>query len=570
MMKHCKVRKVNSNSRALLSLVKTQLKVQFNLSALKYKLFKNKRTLMQTLFAVLIMLFLLFLFFGFFSTAFNLVVKAGFMVGQPELVLVVALLSAQLLGLVTGIFTLMSTFYYSKDLPMLITMPFKPWQIIATKLLVTQITLYTLLIPLLVAGIGLYAYYVQVGAMYWIVAAIVTLTSPLLPLSIAAVIVVILMRFVNLTKNRTIFTVLGSLFGAAIGIGIQLFSQRLTTMGNAPEILSEQANILKAVSAAFPPSLWGAKAIALPNAQGLLYLLLFLGVSFAAFICMLAISEQVFYKAAIAGMESTAPQKRLTRKEISKASNTTRSHTMALFSKEWKLFWRTPLFVSNALSPFIIFFIAVFLPMITSSSGGQSGNDLSQLLNVPNGDLIVNLILAGILLMSIAMNSVSYTAFSREGHTYWISLTIPVERREQVNAKLMNCVAIETVFATLITVTFSLLLRRSLSDTVMVLALLVPAMIPPICVNMALDALMPKLDWVTPQQLFKRGIFTLLFFLLSLIPVGIMGATAIFLLNMQVSANLIYVSIICLSVVIAAVTYELLLMASKNFYKLPE
>jgi len=226
MKKHCKVRKVNSNSRALLSLVKTQLKVQFNLSALKYKLFKNKRTLMQTLFAVLIMLFLLFLFFGFFSTAFNLVVKAGFMVGQPELVLVVALLSAQLLGLVTGIFTLMSTFYYSKDLPMLITMPFKPWQIIATKLLVTQITIYTLLIPLLVAGIGLYAYYVQVGAMYWIVAAIVTLTSPLLPLSIAAVIVVILMRFVNLTKNRTIFTVLGSLFGAAIGIGIQVFSQR--------------------------------------------------------------------------------------------------------------------------------------------------------------------------------------------------------------------------------------------------------------------------------------------------------------------------------------------------------
>jgi ABC-2 type transport system permease protein len=208
--------------------------------------------------------------------------------------------------------------------------------------------------------------------------------------------------------------------------------------------------------------------------------------------------------------------------------------------------------------------------MIISSSGGQSANDLSQLLNVPNGGLIMNLILAGILLMSIAMNSVSYTAFSREGRTYWMSLTIPVKRTEQINAKLMNCVAIETVFATLITVALSLLFRRSLSDILTVIALLVPAMISPICVNMALDALMPKLDWVTPQQLFKRGIFTILFFLLSLVPVGIMGATAVFLLNKQVSANLIYVSIICLSVVIAAVTYELLLMASKNFYKLPQ
>ena len=109
-----------NNSRAFLSLIKTQLKVQFNLSALRYKIAVDKRTLWQTLFAVLIMLFLLFLFFGFFSTAFNVVIKAGFMVGQPQLVLVVALLSAQLLGLVTGIFALMSTFYYSKDFPCLL------------------------------------------------------------------------------------------------------------------------------------------------------------------------------------------------------------------------------------------------------------------------------------------------------------------------------------------------------------------------------------------------------------------------------------------------------------------
>lgn len=558
-----------SNSKAFFALLKTQLKVQFNLSALRYKIFKNKRTLMQTLFAVLIMLFLLFLFFGFFSTAFNVVTKAGFMVGQPELVLAVALLLAQLFELVTGIFTMTSTFYYAKDLPMLITMPFKPWQIIASKFLVALITEYLVALPILVTGMGLYAQYVHVGAVYWIYAVLITIAAPVLPLAIASLIVLVLMRFINLTKSRTLFSVLGSIVGVAIGIGIQIFAQRLNSFDIIQNTSLEQVNLIKTVSSAFPPASWGANALMFSNMTGFLYLLLFLGVSFAALACMLAISQGTFYKAALASMESTAPRKRLTSDQIYKAASKTRNHTMALFSKEWKLFWRTPLFLSNALSPFIIFFIAVFLPMITSSSGGQSVNDLSQLLNVPNGGLIMNLILAGILLMSIAMNSVSYTAFSREGSTYWISLTIPVERREQVNAKLMNCVAIETVFATLITVTFSLLLRRSLSDTVMVLALLVPAMIPPICVNMALDALMPKLDWVTPQQLFKRGIFTLLFFLLSLIPVGIMGATAIFLLNMQVSANLIYVSIICLSVVIAAITYELLIMASKNFYKLP-
>jgi len=559
-----------SNSKAFFALLKTQLKVQFNLSALRYKIFKNKRTLMQTLFAVLIMLFLLFLFFGFFSTAFNVVTKAGFMVGQPELVLAVALLLAQLFELVTGIFTMTSTFYYAKDLPMLITMPFKPWQIIASKFLVALITEYLVALPILVTGMGLYAQYVHVGAVYWIYAVLITIAAPVLPLAIASLIVLVLMRFINLTKSRTLFSVLGSIVGVAIGIGIQIFAQRLNSFDIIQNTSLEQVNLIKTVSSAFPPASWGANALMFSNMTGFLYLLLFLGVSFAALACMLAISQGTFYKAALASMESTAPRKRLTSDQIYKAASKTRNHTMALFSKEWKLFWRTPLFLSNALSPFIIFFIAVFLPMITSSSGGQSVNDLSQLLNVPNGGLIMNLILAGILLMSIAMNSVSYTAFSREGRTYWMSLSIPVKRREQVNAKLINCLAIETVFATLITVAFSLLFRRSLSDILTVIALLVPAMIPPICVNMALDALMPKLDWVTPQQLFKRGIFTILFFLLSLIPVGIMGATAVFLLNKQVSANLIYVSIICLSVAIAAATYELLLMASKNFYKLPE
>jgi len=559
-----------SNSKAFFALLKTQLKVQFNLSALRYKIFKNKRTLMQTLFAVLIMLFLLFLFFGFFSTAFNVVTKAGFMVGQPELVLAVALLLAQLFELVTGIFTMTSTFYYAKDLPMLITMPFKPWQIIASKFLVALITEYLVALPILVTGMGLYAQYVHVGAVYWIYAVLITIAAPVLPLAIASLIVLVLMRFINLTKSRTLFSVLGSIVGVAIGIGIQIFAQRLNSFDIIQNTSLEQVNLIKTVSSAFPPASWGANALMFSNMTGFLYLLLFLGVSFAALACMLAISQGTFYKAALASMESTAPRKRLTSDQIYKAASKTRNHTMALFSKEWKLFWRTPLFLSNALSPFIIFFIAVFLPMITSSSGGQSVNDLSQLLNVPNGGLIMNLILAGILLMSIAMNSVSYTAFSREGRTYWMSLSIPVKRREQVNAKLINCLAIETVFATLITVAFSLLFRRSLSDILTVIALLVPAMIPPICVNMALDALMPKLDWVTPQQLFKRGIFTILFFLLSLIPVGIMGATAVFLLNKQVSANLIYVSIICLSVVIAAVTYELLLTASKNFYKVQE
>jgi len=564
--KVCKV----SNSKAFFALLKTQLKVQFNLSALRYKIALDKRTLWQTLFAVLVMLFVLFFYFAFFSTVLSAVAKAGFMVGQPELVLAVALLLAQLFELVTGIFTMTSTFYYAKDLPMLITMPFKPWQIIASKFLVALITEYLVALPILVTGMGLYAQYVHVGAVYWIYAVLITIAAPVLPLAIASLIVLVLMRFINLTKSRTLFSVLGSIVGVAIGIGIQIFAQRLNSFDIIQNTSLEQVNLIKTVSSAFPPASWGANALMFSNMTGFLYLLLFLGVSFAALACMLAISQGTFYKAALASMESTAPRKRLTSDQIYKAASKTRNHTMALLSKEWKLFWRTPLFITNGLTPFIIIPIAVFLPMMTSSSSGTGANDITQLLNMPNGRLIMNLVLAGILAMTTAMNSISYTAFSREGQTHWISVITPVSIKEQVDAKLLNCVAINLLLGGLLIVAFSLLFHRTFTDMITVIVLVAPAMTASICVDMALDASMPKLDWITPQQLFKRSGFSSLFFLLSLVPVGVIAAAAVFLVSKQLNPSLIYIIVIGLSILIAYMAYKLLLTASKHFYEIPE
>ncbi|WP_018963784.1 putative ABC transporter permease subunit [Coprothermobacter platensis] len=552
------------NSRAFFALLKTQFKIQFNLSALVYKASRDKRALFQTVSTTLVLLVLLFVFFGFFSTMFNAIIKAGSIIGQPQLVLVVALLCVQLLELVVGVSTMMSTFYYAQDLPMLITLPFKPWQVIASKFIVALATEYIIAVPILAAGVGLYAYYVNVGVTYWIAAIFVTLTAPLLPLSIAALIVLVLMRFVNLTKSRSFFTVLGSIFGAAIGIGVQVISQRLSNTANAAEILSGHLSLVKVVGSAFPPALWGANSMFLGGVQSLLYLILFLAVSCAGFVCVLAISEKLFYKAALAGMESTASRRRLSPNQISKAAARTRSHTMALLLKEWKLFWRTPMFVANGLTTFIIIPIAFIVPMLTSSGGGTNG--LLAFANTPETNFILNLILSAMFLFSTSMSSISYTAFSREGNTFWMSLILPVDKKEQVNAKLMNCLIITSVLFSLMLILFCFFFKRTFSDALMIILVSVPPLIASSCVEMSIDALMPHFNWVTPQELFKRSGLTSFIMLLAFVPLALMVLVAVFLIKSHINVTFSYIILLAFGIMLAIVTYRLLLSIARKLY----
>ena len=114
---------------------------------------------------------------------------------------------------VFGIFYVISTFYFSSDVEMLLPLPLKPRQIVAAKFLVVTIYEYfTTAIFFLPIWIT-YGVYMKCSPMFYLYGLIVFLLLPVTPLSIASVIIMIIMRFTNLSRYKDTVRMLGGMIG---------------------------------------------------------------------------------------------------------------------------------------------------------------------------------------------------------------------------------------------------------------------------------------------------------------------------------------------------------------------
>ena len=108
------------------------------------------------------------------------------------------------------------------------------------------------------------------------------LMAPILPLVIAALIVVLLMRFINIRKGKDIMVIIGSLLALMVGLGINFFSLNLP-QGSEEEVIrhmiESNTGLIEAIGNKFPPSIWATLALTYREWQGWGYFLLFVGLS---------------------------------------------------------------------------------------------------------------------------------------------------------------------------------------------------------------------------------------------------------------------------------------------------
>ena len=94
----------------------------------------------------------------------------------------------------------LSAFYFSHDLTLLIPLPFRPWEVLTAKLLTIMTGQYLPIILTFVARC--FGVRTQAAPVYWLAAALVFLGLPVLPLIIATVLSVVLMRLVNMSRRK--------------------------------------------------------------------------------------------------------------------------------------------------------------------------------------------------------------------------------------------------------------------------------------------------------------------------------------------------------------------------------
>ena len=327
--------------KSFMSLLKTNLNVHFGISALKYRYFKEKKRLWEPVliaFAVIVGGGSLVLLYSLLLLG---VFMGGQVLGQPEIVLTFAFMATQLLILVFGIFYIMSAFYFSNDMTILIPLPLKPSEVLGVKFMTILISEYLIALPALLPAFIIYGTGTGANIFYWIKGLILVLTSPILPLVIAAIFVILLMRFVNIRKSKDVMVVIGSLLGLFLGLGVNFLAQKMPE-GNEEEfiknLIESNTGLIESIGNKFPPSIWATLGLSSPGWQGFAYFLLFIGLSLVLFAALLWLGNRFFYQGYISGQDVQRKGKSLSRKALRNA-NKVSGPVQALFRREWKLFF---------------------------------------------------------------------------------------------------------------------------------------------------------------------------------------------------------------------------------------
>ena len=188
-----------------------QLNINYSISALKYRFTREKKKRWEPVLigaAIIVSLLpLLAMYTAFILSAF----AGGMLMGQPEIVLTMAFVFAQLVILIFGIFYIMGTFYFSKDIMSLVPLPLKPYEIIGGKFIVVMVNEYLTSLPLLLPPIIIYGIGTSQGLFYWLKSIVLMAAAPVIPLAIAALMVILLMRVVNIGRYKDLLAVAGGI-----------------------------------------------------------------------------------------------------------------------------------------------------------------------------------------------------------------------------------------------------------------------------------------------------------------------------------------------------------------------
>lgn len=549
--------------KTFLALLKLSIVNYFGLTSMRIKYVRNRQKLWEPIvIAFAAITLIVSLSTGAFFLARGLIMSAP--PGQADMGLTLPILLTQVLALFMGLFALISIFYFSNDLETLVPLPLKEKAILGSKFSIANITEYLPALFIVIPAMIAYNQYIPLGVAGWASAVVVFLLLPIVPLSIAGIIVVTLMRGLN-RRHRDIMIVLSSLILLAVIMYVQfLFQSAVMNDVDIEAILQNRVDLVRLIGSAFPPSVWATRAISRAGQTegfvGLAYLVFSSALGVWAF---LSVGQRVFYGGLIGGAEHERKNIAFTQQVLSKRATST-PVLKALFLREWRLFLRVPIWVLNGFISVILIPLMAFFPAFTGGQGLQELANWAK--NAPNGLVASTLVFAGMIAALTSINTLASTSISREGKHLWISRILPVQPRLQVIAKLMHAGLASLIIAIPISGLFYYLFRPQLMYVLSagILGLTVSAM--PQLLGMLFDIWHPFLTWTNPQHAVKNNLNAVTPLIL-MVPSGVITYFSFRALSSALEGAGILLVLTAAHLAIAAISFVILLRKADIWYE---
>jgi ABC-2 type transport system permease protein len=454
-----------------------------------------------------------------------------------------------------GIFYVIGTFYFSMDINYLLPLPFRPSEILSSKLVVVLVYEYLTQIVILAPIIIAYGVKDGAGIFYYIFGILVFLTIPVTPLVISSILVMIIMRFTNAAKNKDRFNMIGGIIAIFIGVGVNIFIQRTASNFTNPEDIQKlfmegNNSLIGFATKLFPSAKLAAVALA-ENAlgRGFINLGLLIAITLSSLIIFIFVGESLYFKGVIGISEAASNRKHLSSDELYKATEQN-SVIKAYTIKELKVLFRTPAYFLNCVVINFFWPVILILPLVINQDSMEGLKMIKSFLNTPN---YLPIILAGsslLLAFVTGTNGVAATSISREGKSLFVNKFLPISYKDQIMAKVLSGIIISIIG--MVALTFTLVIVAKPSPLLIILITIIGLLVISFAnfVGILIDLFNPKLNWDNEQKAVKQNLNLLISWPLILILPGIitfivyklhlaMSVTFVLLLFVYIAANVI-------------------------------
>lgn len=469
---------------------------------------------------------------------------------------------------VFGIFYVLTTFYFSKDIEYLLPLPVKPYHILTAKFVTVIIYEYfteiVFLLPVLVA----YGIKSSGGFLYYFYSAIIFLTLPIIPLVVASAINMIIMRFTNLGKHKDALRVAGGIFAMVFAIGINMTVQRNAASVDDPQkmlsVISEGKNSLVGLSSRFFPSANFASwsLIESSSSKGIFNLVIFLGITALFIGIFMIMAEMLYFRGVVGVSESYSKNRKLDSKTLEK--NIVQSSAIKTYTlKELKLLFRTPSYFLNCVLMNFIWPVFLLLPAISQP---ELLTALKNSRGFLNNTYALGIVIAagfGAGVFIAGTTGISATAISREGQNIFVGKYLPMRYSDQIMAKVLSGVILNLVGIIVALGVAVAIVKLPVYLIILVAIAAISGIFLIGFTGIFIDLNFPKLNWDNEQKAVKQN-FNLMInmFLAMLLAAGIVFMTIYFKLTLIQA----FVGIVSVTGVINIILFYILSTYGEKLY----
>ena len=286
-------------------------------------------------------------------------------------------------------------------------------------------------------------------------------------------------------------------------------------------LFSGSEGLTRRITAAFPPARWAVNCLD-PSTAGSATMngLLLAGFSLGAFFLLLLAAEKLFYHGLVGLSETT---RKSGHSPVSATNFSSGKRPIrAIFQREVRLMNRTAMFLLNGLYS-TAFIPLVLLVMITT--GHRDSARLIGLFTSANPAVAV-LAIATVCVLSGLMNGTASSAFSREGHSFWISQIIPVSWKKQLFGKFLHGMAVAILGVVIAAIMMVVALHLPLWMGILGALMALTAAVGFTSLGLLIDLSRPLLNWVSPQRAIKQNLNVFFAMVLNLGIIFLLGLLA--------------------------------------------